>query len=1161
MAHPLVFPGKYFFYPIGNTSAVSLLKDLAPEEPANILLLGCGDPRNVLYSIFCEPQTPAFSRPLDFTCCDIDPAISARNVILFTLLADSRLSTDVIWNTFFHFYLDKDSLAQLTEHCKKLLKIGESLKEWSSSKYARFIRIGTQYTLTELRRHWRLYTELHSLSPDRKNRIRDAFSATAKSTKGLSVASAARSAGPLVGKASKVCAELFVAYWKTGTTSSRTHEITAATFLNPTFVYSLGGEGFNVHYGTDPITPFHLAALFGNAQGARPVSGYDVIRTVKAQFDDWCSAFRTIISSTRRATIIRVFACEATALCRALKGFSTAGALNLGIPVAQWKTQLIQLNPVEYGNAPSTFNVIDTSNLSDHIGLLNTLIATVPLLRSPSRGSILYTESLLSYGIDATKEFAERLQADVHTLGLLLGVTPIDYLSGFSSRSNTHELMMNSWGLKSQFHQMTTWKSPVSGDQLVSTCHKPLPAVWDGRQLGTLLYDIYHELFEQEDARHFWRINQNNLSNALSASNIVHYMRESFVLFLKLVRENLEIPAELWIEVMDRFIALKEADQSLPMDSVNYQDLAGHLYLHGMHTLPFLHITKKSGPFSSWGTVPLLVRVILVVPREKFNVLHILGGTLGTPVLQCDARGNWSHNIFTGVHAAFGTVIRLGTKSHPRVTFKEDPEGWEGSSPVVVSFTMSAGLLTLEPAAHTRICLSVRTTPASAMVVVQRLGLEQSVFGANIMDEDHVHIVPQDPFPAPPRDSTSRSSYHSFEIGNVDPVAVELDEECELVSRLTSVVQVQNNEAKALFGSGVMPTISQVSPCVMRLVVGGHAQNVVYPIPVIGSQNMLRLARKSSYIEVIVPPSGPFKHDGMKLNPFPVSGMDTKLQPWNMHRLNLTSLPILNLKTSDQKKWLNMHLGSMMSTREYALRKAHEDDAMMRVKDTLNSIFVQSTGAQGGAVKRVFNLIDKETNNCDTILFISELRFDLASHTVVCDGYVLPLTRKMLPKIETPLGKLEQEKLIRTIPMSKVEINAWKRLLPALAERCRLWKHGDNCEYLMQGKIPLSDEMEQDPLCGCGKGKDVEPMSKVAAWAKFAPFAVRVALSPLFAVSYLEKIGRDPAAGRCFVCRGKGKPKMMKCTACAKVRYCSKECQRKDWKAHKPRCKQAVMKA
>ena len=54
MSHPLYWPGKYFFYPIGNTSAVSLTRDLPPEERANILILGCGDPRNVLYTIYSE---------------------------------------------------------------------------------------------------------------------------------------------------------------------------------------------------------------------------------------------------------------------------------------------------------------------------------------------------------------------------------------------------------------------------------------------------------------------------------------------------------------------------------------------------------------------------------------------------------------------------------------------------------------------------------------------------------------------------------------------------------------------------------------------------------------------------------------------------------------------------------------------------------------------------------------------------------------------------------------------------------------------------------------------------------------------------------------------------------------------------------------------------
>ena len=52
MAHTVMYPAKNFFYAIGNTSAVVLTDTLASEEPANLLLLGCGDPRNILFTVY-----------------------------------------------------------------------------------------------------------------------------------------------------------------------------------------------------------------------------------------------------------------------------------------------------------------------------------------------------------------------------------------------------------------------------------------------------------------------------------------------------------------------------------------------------------------------------------------------------------------------------------------------------------------------------------------------------------------------------------------------------------------------------------------------------------------------------------------------------------------------------------------------------------------------------------------------------------------------------------------------------------------------------------------------------------------------------------------------------------------------------------------------------
>jgi hypothetical protein len=749
----------------------------------------------------------------------------------------------------------------LVDHCKKLIELSDNLQHWNASPYGAFIRMCTEYTLEEVRRHWSLYVNMSDLPSERIKAIHDAFTKLSQSSsqkEGIMMSSA-RSSGPLMMHAMQASSDQFKNYWKTGVTFSEHKQISAATLLNPTFVYSLAGEGCSVHYGLDPVVPFHLANLFGNAKDS--VSVADIVKAAKTEFSAWCSVFQSSISSTiSSAPVIRFFLGEATTVCRTLRAFDTTGALKLGAPVAQWKMQLIQLSEDEYmsGSAPVSFNVIDTSNLDDHIGLLNVLIATLPLLPTYTRSSVLYTESLLFRGQDATKEFAERLHTNITTISLLLGICPVDYLSGFATRSNTHELMTYKFlkGNVTQFHQVTTWKSPNSGDVVAVRDGESQPPVFDPNQLGTLLYDIYYQLFEQEDAMHFWRQNQGNMLKAISGSNIIHYMRESFVLFLKLVRDRLEIAGEQWLQVMDRFFSLEDTDKSLPMDMNNYQDLCTHLHRHGVHTVSFYHLkAPKVGRFSHWDTIPALARIILTVPREKLAVLESSLESVGTPPLQCDIRGSWSHNIFTAIHVAFGHVVPMGTKPHPWVVLKEDPEGQKGASSLIVSFTVATRLLTdVEPMENLSVCFSVRSTTATALLI-PKLGMNLSLFSAKLMDESNVHVLPQQPLPARKLQTSSFkppsvSPSHFAQIGRSSAAVVELDQECELVASLTCKVSVENEEVKGLFGSGAMPHIAQVSPCVMRITVGGRMQDFMYPFPVIGSQHKLRLARKSMYIEV-----------------------------------------------------------------------------------------------------------------------------------------------------------------------------------------------------------------------------------------------------------------------------------------------------------------------
>lgn len=784
------------------------------------------------------------------------------------MVADGKPHTTTVWNMFFHMYLDKGSHSILLDHCRKLIGFSDTLQHWNTSPYGRYLRMSTEYTLAELRRHWSLYVGLEDLPRERVKHIRDAFTKQSKSSSQMSgtIMSPARSSGPLMLKAIKPTSDHFKKYWKTGVTFSDTKQTAAATLLNPTFVYSLGGEGCCVHYATDPLVPFHLANLFGNAKHTLSIA--DIVKAAKDEFSSWCTVFHnTITLAATPIPVIRFFVGEATAVCRAISSFAKTGALKSGVPVAQWKTQLIQLSESEYGsgNAPAAFNVIDTSNLDDHIGLLNVLIAAVPLMSGSTGTGVLYAESLLFRGQDATKEFAEHLYTDITTIGILLGLCPVDYLSGFTTRSNTHELMtyISLKGDTSQFHQVTTWKSPASGDSVAAGIEGgSRPPTFDSRQLGTLLYDIYQQIFEQEDAMRFWKLNQNNIKKAISSSNIIHYTRESFVLFLKLVRDRLSMPEERWLEVMDRFFDLIDADTSMPMDANNYQDLCAHLHRQAVYTVSIYRTRlPKIGIFSSWETIPHLVRIILTVPRHKLAVLEHSVEQVGTPPLHCDVRGTWSHNIFSSVHVAFGRVVSMGTKTRPRASLEEDPEGWKGTSSLIASFTMPTRLLTdIESMDKISVCFSVRSTTGT-VILVSKLGLQLTLFSAKLMDESHVIVLPEQPLPSrkPQNQNPSQigSAAAHAQIGTSGAVSVDLDDDCELVAFLTCRVSVENEDSKRLFGSGATPNISQLSPCVMRIGVGSRIQDLIYPFPIAGTRHKLRLARKSLYIEVTCAPNFP----------------------------------------------------------------------------------------------------------------------------------------------------------------------------------------------------------------------------------------------------------------------------------------------------------------
>ncbi|KAI0708689.1 hypothetical protein C8Q76DRAFT_859847 [Earliella scabrosa] len=419
-------------------------------------------------------------------------------------------------------------------------------------------------------------------------------------------------------------------------------------------------------------------------------------------------------------------------------------------------------------------------------------------------------------------------------------------------------------------------------------------------------------------------------------------------------------------------------------------------------------------------------------------------------------------------------------------------------------------------------------------------------------------------------------------IFNVLPAVTPLlsvDPRCESV-----VIYLDSPRAKELFET-VPVQFRQTMPCTMRVTLGSQVQDVFFPLPMNGvfTEVHLSSSREDLYIELHVPVMRMHHEEGgYSINPFPVIPTTNAVHPWSTHRVNLDRSPVVNPNALGLHQWLRDHIKTQYTILDTALQtRGRVSTKIWKLpKDAISHLFYRPFAARDAPVStenpvRVIALCDETTStrpgrNYDTILFMGDLRYDVGAHTVVADAHVLtmPLTPRLLGFIK------DQQLGIGRVPLYANDVRVWKLLLPAMAERCRSWSHTPNCEYKTKGTIPLDTNLHGgDPLCSCGRGKDVEGMlQRRREWAPFAPYVTRIAIGLLFPVWYLEPMARKflrmagqvdsegnvreqpkkpPQCTRC----GDFWLGLKRCSRCHTVMYCSPKCQKEDWKRHKPHCR------
>ncbi|KAL9608975.1 MAG: hypothetical protein Q9167_006226 [Letrouitia subvulpina] len=743
-------------------------------------------------NILIYSSKPGSKNKFNFTCCDIEPAILARNIILFTLIVDQNPNTKAhidhvqsLWNIFYHIFIPEKSFKILQEQAVKLLDASKSLEQWALSSYGKFTLFLNKDTLKQLREYWTRYSD-EQLPVKHDQSARNAMFSRSKENRKSLFVQGIWSAGPLWSDGLDIMDYLFHRYWETGIAGGNSEDLEQLGprqkgILNPMFAISSAPSGeFAVHCGTEPLLGFHLAPAFqsmilGQSLSAE-VKRDRLVKAAKQQFRDWCSTFQALVKKNQ--VCLQIICCDAITLCFeyqleiALEARSRELAMAYVKPWSSCPLVLDGQLPMTSSGKPAIrkFDVIDTSNLGDHVGIINIITSCTPLLRSTHTAS-LCTESLLAASENPTTSLSSALGSDVATFSLVVGLVPTGLFNRVTMDGVCNEAMLQtlfakeSSAAQKQYRLRIHWKSPLPGQRHARSSGEGEKGLgqrvrFEPEDLATYLFGIYKKMFAHEDITSFFARAQRMKSSTFS-TDMQRYTRASTVALLRLVKSR---SITDWEELMSRFLNKIEGDQSLIVGSNSFQELYMHLTVFSVWTNPALAkgprqlqdrlglpLRSRSGDEDLLGeeNVPPIIQIVLVVPRERLKPFTSqspdLVGTPGIHVSVKQSTGQVQYeNHFYSFHCCCGKFEfdqTQGTAS----TFEEDEKGWLGTADLIIICPVPAfGLLT-GPRKGLKVALVLNNNPENMARFTQTFGMMMVVFETNFDNRKRAFVCKNAP--------------------------------------------------------------------------------------------------------------------------------------------------------------------------------------------------------------------------------------------------------------------------------------------------------------------------------------------------------------------------------------------------------------------------------
>ena len=1113
-------------YSVGNTPAKSLIKQVPVHQSiAKVLLLGCGDPRHILFTSWCIQQAGGLSTQQTFsvTTCDVEPSTIARNVILYRLIQDAS-NFQMVWSTFYDRVIDDPCMDLLVACATDLCAIGESLETWHGTEFGAIVKFVDEHTYAIIRGIWAVYAR-GKVSGEAASRMSECAGKFLEKSgvrgKRDLVTTGAFQTSPCQFPAAsniQVHSDIFHAYVSTGRSPHCSYPSKSSTTTHNPMMFRRADQHADVHYGLDPTLGYHLAAAYAQLKDgplyskseSKPSSKVDekaIYSCCIREFSGWCHALKK--SMDQRKIIIHNFAGDLFDLSHAMIHTRNNGYGKSGV-IGSLKGGSIQLLP----GVPLEYDVIDTSNVSDHVGLLNLLLACRELLSEGMQGTIC-TQFLhvVSENLDNRDVLLEEmLRTDLHTFAAITGLTLQD------SMSNVTPGYAN-W---TQFNISSSIVAALSnGSKRISVALE-----WTLVRPSAVRVNLKHHDFVEVFTEMYRKMFEFNLTipNMLDLEGYIKKLKtqvapftgpsmQTFVKLVQIATKNLHSVESRTIK------ALIESILSLPFSGQQNQTCCLLTWFAALGLIPQTDANQMLGydrtvhDLSVFGPNPSeIILLTLLIPKSA-TVGKL--DKMTTPVIEMSVQVMGSDDRFSSLQTQYISE-RLATENNG--------EKCDGSSAVEYSnFTLVEGDIsnykflactTVVPLSSllgesVKVSLSLPTSEykvsgqASSIV-----GVTGVVYSATLEDKQNVSFSAYNP----ERHSVERENgacplnTESEDLKGAEWAPMTAIVKDKLVTSYSTKVDLKDTD---YFKNGGMkactPLLNSSTPLRVDIQLQ-EGQKIFAQLPVAlnATNATVQISRSKGYLNVLF-----HLLKGISCPLLCMSSTRSTATQFDFlctSRALLDCMPKLDLGTDDKSiQWLYGLASAQLGRHERGIDEIGMAGTAIGMKKTIHFLLLSAIGRNpftSGVRFKHFCLQTKDSGP-GIVLFINSVRLNFDDGSVLIDAAVCLLNT----------GSENVHEVTEWLPhhprafcdVSSTELMAWKRALPIMCERTRnTWEHSSSCEYVSSGTdtIPISCTTSWERVvCSCCQGKglvDSEFEEEVGSNHAVYKHFFRAAISPFF---------------------------------------------------------------